>query len=141
MECPICLETVQDGYSSQCGHTMCKVCFDKWRNEQTAKCCPVTCPTCRFVIIKTPVVTVDLFAPPLGYTDADEAEDVVPFPSMALNSYLIMIQNEEYDDQEWVYEHEDGSESDCTEDWDGKDDWEYEDVDSYLVTQAYIEGN
>ncbi len=134
MECPICLDSIQEEFSSPCGHTMCSSCYAKWRDEQVQKCSSVTCPTCRFVIIEVATIKIDIFAPPAGYNEdnyinSPRPHGLIPFPSMDEEEYneaLDDLVHEEHEEENWE-----------DEDWDGKDDWEYEDVDNYLVATAY----
>lgn len=134
MECPVCLETIKEEFKSPCGHSMCSSCFDKWRDEQVQKCCSVTCPTCRFVIVEVKSIQVDLFAYPRGYVDIEERhigayslDSDVPFPSMPEEEYNEMMEEH----------HDDDDDEDDEEDWDSKDDWEYEDVENYVVSIVY----
>lgn len=123
MDCPICFEYAQKSFESPCGHKMCCSCFDKWKEEQLSKSCCVTCPTCRFVIIETASVKVDIYDPPAGYVEIPE-EDEFEFPSIPENVYNRMIELDECDEEE-------------DEDFDGKDDWDYEDMDNYIISETY----
>lgn len=41
-KCPICLDVPKDPITTQCGHTHCKVCFNKYwdQHDQSDSCCP-----------------------------------------------------------------------------------------------------
>jgi hypothetical protein len=39
--CPICYDTMLEVETTPCGHAFCKVCYDRWYNENA------TCPMCR----------------------------------------------------------------------------------------------
>jgi hypothetical protein len=40
-QCPICWETITDHKTTECNHTMCTKCLDKWLEETNS------CPICR----------------------------------------------------------------------------------------------
>ncbi|VDK70551.1 unnamed protein product [Litomosoides sigmodontis] len=74
--CPICLETllVKDTYNSQCGHSLHKYCFEKWRNIDE------NCQVCRkkaiFETIDNDLLGILSYQnPPRNENDADEEDE------------------------------------------------------------------
>ncbi|KAK0502071.1 hypothetical protein EDD18DRAFT_1346642 [Armillaria luteobubalina] len=54
LDCGICLGTVKMPALLQCGHSFCAACLITWFEKK------LTCPTCRAVLTKKPVVSITL---------------------------------------------------------------------------------
>lgn len=48
--CSICLEIPIYVYTTSCGHSFCRGCFDEWETRCIQNTAAVTCPDCRSVI-------------------------------------------------------------------------------------------
>jgi hypothetical protein len=51
-ECPVCCDTLRDPVSTECGHTFCEDCIDRWANATP------TCPVCKQAIRSLPAVNI-----------------------------------------------------------------------------------
>jgi len=57
IECCICMLTLMEPRSLECGHTSCHQCLDDWVSQKENKKKP-ECPTCRAPIDRDPVPSV-----------------------------------------------------------------------------------
>ncbi len=63
-ECPVCLESVDDGVATPCGHVFCRECI----NDAIRKSSGTLCPSCRAPVSRSELVSV---RPPVGRHDFD----------------------------------------------------------------------
>ncbi|CAO3702084.1 unnamed protein product [Rhizopus stolonifer] len=59
IECPICMDTAQDAQIMQCGHILCKECFDSYWNNPDGN--TKRCPQCRGPIDRQKLVDIESF--------------------------------------------------------------------------------
>jgi hypothetical protein len=60
-ECPICLEELEAGLKTSCGHHFCTHCIIGWQEKETSSPTtpPHTCPSCRSAI---PYIKLDSYS-------------------------------------------------------------------------------
>jgi hypothetical protein len=70
-ECPICLEDLEAGLKTPCGHHFCAHCIVGWQEKETCSPTtpPYTCPSCRSAI---PYITLESYS-----SDSDESDESV----------------------------------------------------------------
>ncbi|CAO3660491.1 unnamed protein product [Rhizopus microsporus] len=81
IECPICMDIAADAEIMQCGHILCKECFDNYWNNQDGNM--KRCPQCRGPIDRQMLVDVESFLKVHAPDLIKEAEEVVPEPEVA----------------------------------------------------------
>ena len=70
-ECPICLEDLEVGLKTPCGHHFCTHCIVGWQEKETISSTtpPHTCPSCRSAI---PYIKLESYS-----SESDDSDDYV----------------------------------------------------------------
>lgn len=125
MSCPICTETINNIYTTECFHSYCMECFDKWCDTRQKEGADIECPMCRTILIKrAPNI------PRISWTSVEDLENIRNSEEID-DVYPTEINFVSFDELCQQYFNEDNSDSDEYEDEydeNTKDDWEYEDL-------------
>jgi len=81
-ECPICLEKLEAGLKTPCGHEFCTHCIVGWQEKETNSPTtpPYTCPSCRSSI---PYIELESYS---SGSDESTSSDTDDEPSVTFRS-------------------------------------------------------
>lgn len=116
--CPVCVESIETVYFSECLHTFCQDCMKSWAQKCLQDGQNVSCPLCRHHIRDVS----DILPLQIVHNEEEFREDILYVPFSPIIESRQEFEEEFFFEDEnhviYMFENEDDSDED--------DDWEYE---------------